>query len=90
MLPVALHERPGIELVSERVPDWYGWSADTAKRGMKTLERHGLIEIRHERTARGFKATPGPTHLHTPYYMFAGDSYPIRKWISLSVVTGET
>lgn len=46
MLLVALHEKPGFELASERVPDWYGWSADTAERGMKTLERHRLIQVR--------------------------------------------
>ncbi len=37
MLLVALCEPPGFELVTERVPDWYGWSGDTAERGLKTL-----------------------------------------------------
>lgn len=46
MLLVSLHEKPGFELASERVPDWYGWSADTAERGMKTLEQLGLVSIR--------------------------------------------
>jgi hypothetical protein len=27
-------------------------------------------------TTRGFKATPGPTHLHTPYYTLAGARTP--------------
>ncbi|BAK35871.1 hypothetical protein MLP_28570 [Microlunatus phosphovorus NM-1] len=46
MLLVSLHEKPGFELASERVPDWYGWSADTAERGIKTLEQLGLVSIR--------------------------------------------
>lgn len=46
MLLVALHEDPdGFPLPTERVPDWYGWSADTAERGLKTLRDHGLIEV---------------------------------------------
>ena len=38
MLLVALHEKLNFELPTERVPDWYGWSADTAERGLATLE----------------------------------------------------
>jgi hypothetical protein len=45
MLLVALCEPPGFELVTERVPEWYGWSADTAERGLKTLEHHGLLTV---------------------------------------------
>lgn len=45
MLLVALHEKPGFELVTERVPDWYGWSADTAERGLRSLEDLGLIKV---------------------------------------------
>jgi hypothetical protein len=45
MLLVALHEKPGFELVTERVPAWYGWSADTAERGLKKLQDHGLILV---------------------------------------------
>lgn len=45
MLLVALCEPPGFELVTERMPEWYGWSADTAERGLRTLERHGLLTI---------------------------------------------
>jgi hypothetical protein len=53
MLLVALHEKDGFELVTERVPDWYGWSADTAERGLKTLEAHGLIRV-----DKRYKKTP--------------------------------
>jgi hypothetical protein len=46
MLLVALHEKPGFELPTEHVPAWYGWSADTAERGLKTLVKEGLLEVR--------------------------------------------
>lgn len=46
MLLVALHEKPGFELPTEHVPAWYGWSADTAERGLKTLVKEGLVEVR--------------------------------------------
>ncbi|MDN5725297.1 MAG: hypothetical protein L0G99_05105 [Propionibacteriales bacterium] len=45
MLLVALHERPGFTLPTEHVPQWYGWSADTAERGFRQLQRHGLLDI---------------------------------------------
>lgn len=57
MLLVALHERPGFELVTERVPDWYGWSADTAERGLRTLAEHGLLHV----AKRAKKAPLSPT-----------------------------
>jgi hypothetical protein len=43
MLLVALHEKTGFRLPTERVPEWYGWSADTAERGLAELEEHGLL-----------------------------------------------
>lgn len=43
MLLVALHAKPVFELPAEWVPQWYGWSADTAERGLKRLEDLGLI-----------------------------------------------
>ena len=57
MLLVALHEKPSFELPTERVPAWYGWSADTAERGLKTLESVGLIA----KTTRLKKAPLSPT-----------------------------
>jgi len=45
MLLVALHEKPGFELATERMPDWYGFSADTAERGLKTLRDLGLLHV---------------------------------------------
>lgn len=46
MLLVALHEKPGFELPTEHVPAWYGWSADTAERGLKRLVNEGVLEVR--------------------------------------------
>lgn len=47
MLLVAAHEKSGFELVTERVPKWYGWSADTAERGLQTLHDRGLLDVDH-------------------------------------------
>lgn len=44
MLLVALCERQGFTLPAERVPGWYGWSADTAERGFAELEEAGLLD----------------------------------------------
>lgn len=59
MLLVALHEKPGFELVTERVPDWYGWSADTAERGLERLQDLGLITVA-KRTKKAPLAPPAP------------------------------
>jgi hypothetical protein len=59
MLLVALHEKLNFELPTERVPEWYGWSADTAERGLATLEDLGLLT----RTTRLKKAPLSPTGL---------------------------
>lgn len=57
MLLVALHEKPSFELPTERTPAWYGWSADTAERGLRALEDVGLIT----KTTRVKKAPLSPT-----------------------------
>jgi hypothetical protein len=59
MLLVALHEKNNFELPAERVPDWYGWSADTAERGLATLEQLRLLT----HTARLKKAPLSPSGL---------------------------
>jgi hypothetical protein len=47
MLLVALHEtgrtKPTFRLPTHRVPEWYGWSADTAERGLRELQDQGLL-----------------------------------------------
>ncbi|MBN9618338.1 MAG: hypothetical protein J0H43_01160, partial [Actinobacteria bacterium] len=61
MLLVALCEPlTGFELATERVPEWYGWSADTAERGLKTLHDHGLINV-HKRVQKAPLAPLGVT-----------------------------
>ena len=59
MLLVALHEKNNFELPTERVPEWYGWCADTAERGLATLEQLGLLT----HTTRLKKAPLSPTGL---------------------------
>ena len=59
MLLVALHEKPRFQLATEKVPAWYGWSADTAERGFGTLERLGLLS----KVTRMKKAPLSPTGL---------------------------
>lgn len=48
MLLVALHEKPGFALPTEKVPAWYGWSADTAERGFRELQDEGLLSMSAE------------------------------------------
>jgi hypothetical protein len=59
MLLVALHAKNNFELPAERVPDWYGWSADTAERGLAALAQAGLLT----HTTRLKKAPLSPTGL---------------------------
>jgi hypothetical protein len=49
MLLVASAEKPALQLSTERVPNWYGWSADTAEAGFKELRDAGLITVAKER-----------------------------------------
>lgn len=46
MLLTILKERDHAEFPAERMPEWYGWSADTALRGLKGLVARGLVERR--------------------------------------------
>jgi len=48
MLLVALHEKPGFELPTEHMSAWYGFSPDTAERGLKSLVKAGAIQVRQE------------------------------------------
>lgn len=57
MLLVALHEKPGFELPTEHMPQWYGFSADTAERGLKRLRDLSLIDVQ----TRVKKAPLAPT-----------------------------
>lgn len=59
MLLVALHEKPAFVLPTARMPDWYGWSADTAERGIRRLVSLELLEV----SKRLRKAPLSPTGL---------------------------
>ena len=59
MLLVALHEKHGFQMPTEKMPKWYGWSPDSAERGLAELEDHKLLgKVRNRRveplSASGF------------------------------------
>lgn len=52
MLLISLSLQPGFALPAERAPAWYGFSADTAQRGLAQLMKHGLLTRKwHRRKA---------------------------------------
>lgn len=53
MLLVVLGEKSPCQLPSEHMPEWYGWSADTAERGLRELVERGIV-----RKIPGIIATP--------------------------------
>lgn len=53
MLLVLLHERSGCELPTERMREWYGFSPDTAERGIRALRDAKLLAVRQQ-----FKTAP--------------------------------
>jgi hypothetical protein len=63
MLLVALHEKPVFELPTEHMPEWYGFSADTAERGLKKLRDLGLIRV-YARTKKAPLAPTGATQVN--------------------------
>jgi hypothetical protein len=46
MLLTVAREKPWSAFPAEQMPSWYGWSADTALRGLKRLLELNLIERR--------------------------------------------
>lgn len=77
MLLVALHEKPGFELATERMPEWYGFSADTAERGLKTLQDKGLLHV-HKRVRKTPLSPTGATQVNVytllePFQVQAAD-----------------
>lgn len=67
MLLVALSEKPGFSLPAERVPSWYGWSADTAERGLAELHGLGLL---HKATRRRIEPlSPSGYGIRNHYYL---------------------
>lgn len=49
MLLVSLSLRPGFYMPIEKVPDWYGFSADTAQRGLHQLAQAGVLTSERRR-----------------------------------------
>ncbi|MEU4642275.1 hypothetical protein [Micromonospora sp. NPDC023814] len=51
MLLVLCGERKWRMILPEHMPKWYGWSADTTERGLKTVMELNLVERREKRKA---------------------------------------
>ena len=67
MLLVALSEKPGFSLPTEKSPAWYGWSADTAERGLAELHDHGLL---HKAARRRLEPlSPSGYGIRNHYYL---------------------
>jgi hypothetical protein len=43
---ILLSRQPGADLPQERMPEWYGISADTIGRGLKSLREHDVLHVR--------------------------------------------
>ena len=51
VLLIALMNADDFALPAERVPDFYGVSADTFERGVRALQNHGLLDVSRSRKA---------------------------------------
>jgi hypothetical protein len=71
MLLTLAREKPWSSFPAERMPDWYGWSADTTERGLHSLLAHELVDRRD-----AYRATPlsptGATLIH---------QYRLKAWL---------
>ena len=67
MLLVVLGERTPCELPTEHMPEWYGWSADTAERGLHELQNKGLI--RKEQHRKESPLSPTGIAIVNEYYI---------------------
>ena len=67
MFLVVLGERTPCELPTEHMPEWYGWSADTAERGLRELQRIGLI--RKEQHLKEAPLSPTGITVVNEYYV---------------------
>lgn len=67
MFLVVLGERTPCELPTEHMPEWYGWSADTAERGLRELQRIGLI--RKEQHLKEAPLSPTGITVVNDYYV---------------------
>ena len=46
MLLIATSLQPNFPLLLDRVPEWYGFSTDTAHRGLASLASHDILDVR--------------------------------------------
>jgi hypothetical protein len=70
LLTVAM-EKPWSSFPAERMPDWYGWSADTTERGLRELVDLGLCERRE-----AFRRAPLSAVGYTLTYQ-----YRLKPWL---------
>lgn len=77
MLLVALSSKPRFRLPPERVPEWYGFSESTARRGLKELIDAGILE--YDQAWRPSASSPtGWAEVRT-YYLLNDWSYEARS-----------
>lgn len=71
MLLTVAREKPWSSFPAERMPDWYGWSADTAEQALRDLLALGLAERRE-----AYRRTPlSPTGSTLTY------QYRLKPWL---------
>lgn len=71
MLLIASTQPAGFALAHERVPGWYGLSADTAERGLRRLKELGVLDVHYDTkpaplAPEGFTKVPRYT-LQSPF-----------------------
>ena len=87
MLLVALREtgtsKPSFILPAEHVPKWYGWSADTAERGLDELIEHSLLlKVRRYRKEPLSASGVGRVNQYYPLAPFGVTSTPEAQVIA--------
>jgi hypothetical protein len=71
MLLTVAREKPWSSFPAERMPDWYGWSADTAERGL-----HDLLALKLAERREAYRRTPlSPTGSTLTY------QYRLKPWL---------
>ena len=71
MLLTLAREKPWSAFPAERMPEWYGWSADTTERGLRELVDLGLAERRE-----AYRRTPLSPVGYTLAYQ-----YRLKSWL---------
>jgi hypothetical protein len=71
MLLTVAREKPWSSFPAERMPEWYGWSADTAERGL-----HNLLDLKLAERREAYRRTPlSPTGSTMTY------QYRLKPWL---------